>query len=194
MGLLSDLLEHLLASDPAGRRAGLVGLVGRAFGTEPVVVSHPEVQRPELTVVRLRKTATRPYAITVTIGLAPSVGREWLALTETDGRDPVDRDRFAWLVGAVAGGARGGAIPLPAGCLGRSSHTNAVVGDPWPMPPLDRPEYERIVGGRFELVVPITDREASYVADRGADALLDAMRAQGVAPFADRTPGGTVLS
>lgn len=205
MGLLSDALRHLLASDPVERRAGLRGLAGRMFGVEPVVLRHPSFTATDFEVVHFRKpsaSSPRVFAVTATLGLAASTGRELVALTLADARDPA-ADRFAWLLGAVAAAAqpveRGGWTALPKGCLGRSSHTSAALTEPWPIAPRDLESYEQILGGRLDLVVPITAREVAFVErlvggpHRGVDALVAAMRAQSVAPYADRPAGQTVL-
>lgn len=203
MGLLSDALRHLLASDPAERRAGLRGLAGRMFGVEPVVVHHPRLTASAFDVVHFRKpssvlspSATRGFAVTATIGLTEGTGRELVALTLADARDPA-ADRIAWLLGAVAAVspavARGARVALPEGCLGRSSHTSAVVAEPWPFAPQDLESYGSILGGRLDLVVPVTAREAAFCEQRGVEAMTAAMRAQSVMPYADRPAGETSL-
>jgi hypothetical protein len=198
MGLLSDALRHLLATDAGERRAGLAGLVGRMFGAEPVVVRHPKIPA-DLAVdfVHYPKSggglAPRGFAVTLSIGAAEDQGRELLAATLADARDPQD-DRIAWLLASAREVQPGGVAELPAGCLGRSSHTHVIVTEPWVLSERDRPDYERIVGARLDLVVPITAREAEFVAARGVEAYVAAMREQGVQPYADRPAGETRLS
>jgi hypothetical protein len=198
MGLLSDALRHLLATDPAERRAGLAGLVGRAFGAEPVRVRHPEAPAvSEVDVVHYPKAGashTRSFAATLTLGLGEPSGRELLALTLADSRDP-ERDRVAWMLVGIAalGPARGAVVPLPAGCLGRSSHTHVVLTEAFVLPDRDRPDYERIVGARLDLCIPITRREAEWIEAHGVDAYLAAMKEQGVGAHADRPAGETQL-
>jgi hypothetical protein len=194
MGLLSDALRHLLATDPAERRAGLAGLVGRAFGAEPLGVAHPSAPTDQdFDVVHYPKILgfhPRSFAITATLGLADTQGRELLATTLADARDPA-RDKVAWLLRAVAAAnpERGVIVALPPGCLGRSSHDHALLTAPFVFPDRDLPDYERIAGARLELCVPVTAREADWIAERGADAYFARMREQGVAPHADRAAG-----
>jgi hypothetical protein len=197
MGLLSDALRHLLATDPAERRAGLAGLVGKMAGSEPVTVSHPSAPSDgSFLVAHFRKPTSgsrpRSYAMAMTLGLAESQQRELVALTLADVRDPA-ADRTAWLLSASAQLQPGGVAPLPEGCLGRSSHVYALCTEPWPMIPQDRADLEQLVGARLDLVVPITAREAAFAVARGAAALVEAMKAQGVLPWADRPAGQTEL-
>ena len=82
MGLLSDALKHLLASDETDRRDGLAGLMGRVFGVEPEIVRHPSIpDDPTLLVVHYPKRAGRTHAVTLTLGPALPHGGEHLALT-----------------------------------------------------------------------------------------------------------------
>lgn len=196
MGLLSDAWRHLLATDAGERRAGLAGLVGRMFGAEPVVVRHPSMGELPFDVVHYPKStgglAPRSHAVTMTLGLGESQGRELFVLTLADVREP-QNDRIAWLVASAVDLSPGAVGVLPAGCLGRSSHTHVLVTEPWGFPVRDRPEQERIIGARLELVVPITAREADFVESRGSAGFVEAMRAQGVLPLADRPAGETRL-
>lgn len=185
---LLDALKNLLATDPATRREGLRGMVGKALGAEPMLMIRAG-DRP-YDAVHYRKSAARPFAVTMTIGLAEAEGRELVALTLADARDPGD-DRFARMLGACAATARGGLVRLPDGILGRSAHVAAVVAEAWPLP--DLAEHERIVGGRLDLVVPVTEREGDWIARHGADAFVARMKAQGVSPWADRPAGETRL-
>jgi hypothetical protein len=196
--MLSDALRHLLATDPAEQRAGLAGLVGKMAGSEPVTVSHPSAPPGEgFDVVHFRKptAASRPrsYAMTLTLGLGESQRRELIALTLADVREPA-ADRMAWLLRASTGLQAGAVMALPEGCLGRSSHTHATCTEPWPMIPQDRADLEQLIGTRLEMIVPITAREAAFAEARGVAALLDAMKAQSVTPWADRPAGQTDLS
>src|SRR5688500_11288877 len=163
-------------------------MIGRALGAEPMVLIRAG-ERP-YDAVHYAKTVTRPFAVTMTVGLAELEGRELVALTLADARGPED-DRFARMLGASASTAQGGVARLPDGLLGRSAHAAALVTAAWPIPEL--PEHERIVGGRLDLVVPITPREADWIARHGADAFVARMKAQGVAPYADRPAGETRL-
>jgi hypothetical protein len=206
MGLLSDTLRHLLARDPAERRAGLAGLLGRHFGVAPIRLAQPtavgdpsddSAPVPPCHVFHFPKSGggvrPRSFAVTLTLGLAEAQGRELVAVTLADARDP-SRDRFAAMLSAIAEVApsRGQVVALPAGCLGRSSHVAVVVTEPWPLAGA-LPDYERAIGARLDLCVPVTQREADWIAARSADPFLAAMRDQGVAPLADRPPGETRL-
>lgn len=135
------------------------------------------------------KVSLRPFAVTWTVGLAEAQGRELIGLTLADstGRGP---DRFAALLAAVAaaGTGAGETLVLPEGTLGRSSHTRAlVVAGAWPL--TDEAEYARILGAPLHLVVPVTAREAAWIEAHSAQAYVDAMKAQEIAPWADRAPG-----
>lgn len=196
MSFLFDTLRHLLASDPASRLDALGKLAGRIWAVEPVRVSHPDLPADRAYgLAHFPKPhgtrAPRSYAITTTLGLGD---RELVALTLADAREP-DRDRTALLLGRVAesGRARGAVVALPEGTLGRSAHQAALIAAPWPLPPLELPEIERILGARLDLVVPITAREAAWIEAHTADAFTDTMRDQGVAPLADRAPGQVEL-
>lgn len=183
MTFLFDALKHLLASDAKTRREGLAALVGRAFGAEPVALL-PDPERP-YDVVHYPKVAGRPFAVTMTLGLGEAEGRELVALTLADRRE--GDDRFARMLLSVADASRGEVVGLPEGALGRSAHASVVLTEAWPVPELL--ERERIVGGRLDLVVPITPREAEWIAGHGADAFVARMREQRVDPWADRPAG-----
>jgi hypothetical protein len=197
MGLLSDALRHLLATDPAERRAGLAGLVGKMVGSEPVTVSHPAAPVDEtFAVVHFRKPSAgsrpRSHAMTMTLGLAESQRRELLVLTLADVRDPLS-ERTAWLLSASTQLQPGEVAPLPEGCLGRSSHVHVMCTEPWPLIPQDRLDIEQLIGARLDLLVPLTAREAAFAQARGSAALVELIKAQSVAPWADRPAGQTEL-
>ena len=198
MGFLFDSLKHLLSSEPRARREALASMAGRVFGVKGAQLRHgalPDDAGYE--VWHYRKAGARHprgYAASLTVGLSEAQQRELIALTLADSRDPGD-DRIAALVAAVAatGAGRGEVVSLPDGTLGRGSHTMALLTAPWPLPERDLPEYERVLGARLDLVVPVTAREARWIAEHGAEAFVTAMRDQQVAPWADRPPGQTAL-
>lgn len=196
MSWIADTFRHLLGRDASDQRRGLAGLAGHMFGAAPVPSRHPSAPaREEVDVVHFPPTSRRSIALTCTIGLGANQGRELLAVTLGAPRDP-EQDRIAWLLAGVASAnpPLHGVVPLPDGCLGRSSHTHALVAEPWPLPDLDRPEYERILGARLDLVVPVTAREAAWLGERGGPAFIRRMQAQGIAPHADRPAGTTDLA
>lgn len=213
MGLFTDALKNLLAGDAARRREGLAGLASRMLGGgDPVLVTHPALPAESPTVVAVPKSGDRPFAVTLTIGLGDASGRELVAVSLADPRDPRN-DRIAWMLAAVAaaGTGRGSVVALPEGCLGRSSHTHAVVcaaahgeppgrlpvpsdGDRYPFSARDVASYEDILGATLDLVVPVTAREAAWIEAHGLDAYVEAQRAQGIAPYADRAAGETALA
>ncbi|MBX2798483.1 MAG: hypothetical protein KTR31_12455 [Myxococcales bacterium] len=192
MGFLFDSLRHLLASDPKARRAALASMLGRVLGAEAVQLRHPSLSgEADFQVWHARKASGRPFAVTWTVGLAEAQQRELVALTLADTHTP-SQDRMAGLLAAVAEADVAELVALPEGCLGRSSHTFAVVGpEVWAL--YDHAEYERILGASMQLVVPVTPREAEWVRAQGAQAYLAAMREQQVGPWADRAPGEVQL-
>lgn len=196
MGLLFDALQHLLATDPVRRRAGLSGMVGSLWRVAPVVVGHPSMPADIGFGVFNYPTpadGSRCVAVRVTIGLAETQGRELIALTLANVRDPA-ADRFAWLLSEASRVARDEIAPLPEGCLGRSSHTFVTCTDPWPITALRGEELAKLMGARIDLVLPITAREAIYARARGVTSLTESMRAQSIDPWSDRLAGQTALS
>jgi hypothetical protein len=187
MSFLFDALKNLLATDAATRREGLRGMIGRALGVEPLLLLRA-ADRP-YDAVHYRKTPTRPFAVTMTVGLAELEGRELVALTLADAKP--GEERYARMIAAAAATPRGAVVRLPDGLLGRSAHAAALVTEAWPIP--DRAEHERIVGGTLDLVVPVTEREAAWIAAHGSEAFVARMKAQAIAPFADRPAGETRL-
>lgn len=181
MGFLFDSLVHLLSSEAEERERALARLLGRALGVAPVALGGGERR-----VWHFPKTGSRPYAWSVTFGEA----RCQLALSLADAMG--DAPPALGLLHATSGQARGAVIGLPEGCLGRSSHRQAIVVDAAPF--LDEAEsYGQITGGAWDLVLPVTEREAAWVHVHGAEAFASAMREQGVPPCIDRVPGTTRL-
>ena len=180
MGFLFDSLRHLLASEPEAKREAMARLVGRALG-----IAAERLDPPEAQVWHLPKVLGRPFAVSLTLG---GTDRQCVALTLAD------RPRgIGGLLAAVADTPVGATVALPPQCLGRSSHTWALVTHPaWPLP--DVAEHERILGTPLHLIVPITDREARWIEDHGSEAFVAAMQAQSVDPYADRPPGQTALT
>ncbi len=190
MGFLFDSLVHLLATEPAAKRAALVRMIGRVLH----VPEPRHLQAGDGLLWHFPKVTGRPMAVTLSVGLQESQGRELVALSLADAPS-AQAFPIATLLQAVAEAnpARGGLVELPPGCLGRSSHTWAVLGTPGP-DLAEHQEYERILGSRLDLVVPVTGREASWIEAHGGERYREAMVEQGVGPWADRTPGETVLS
>lgn len=202
MGFLFDSLVHLLASEPAARQSAAARMVGRVLGTEAIELGGVPAGA-EFGVWHFRKVVARPFAVTITVGLAASdvgepgrvgQGHELIGLTLADVKAPASAPVARALVAVASQDLALGAVaPLPEGTFGRSSHTwvlRTELGDHI----RDHAEYERILGGRLDLIVPVTEREARWIEAHGADAYVRAMREQGVRPYADRAPGETRLA
>ena len=191
MGFLFDTLVHLLSSDPQAQQAAAARMVGTFLKVAPTPL--PLDGERSFTVWHFPKVVARPFAVTVTCGRSTAGQPELLALSLADARGEVGA-RLARLLGTVAD-AEPGAEPLalPEGCLGRSSHRFAITC-PVARSLRDHGEYERILGAPLRLVVPVTQREASWIEGHGQEAYADAMAEQGVQPYADRAPGETQLS
>ncbi|MEN0065454.1 MAG: hypothetical protein AAGA48_25130 [Myxococcota bacterium] len=209
MGFLFDSIRHLLASDPAEKQDALARMLGRVLSVEPVALPSSRVAAsppagtqdgveaadppPAVSVVHYPKVSGRPFAITLTIGASSAVAQEYGAVSLADAQPGADH-RFAELV-AVAWEARaavGDVVALPEGLLGRSSHTHAVVLDQGSVL-REEAEYVRILGAPIAWVVPVTSREAEWIASHSAAAFDRAMREQGVEPYVDRPAGTTQL-
>lgn len=195
MGLLSDALRHLIGSSAADRRAGLRGLLAPLFRVEPVVVRHPSIPADlpfDLVSYRTPPDGSRRIAVTMTLGLSEREGRELIALTLANVKDPA-ADRFAWMLYQASQVSLGGVGALAEGTLGRSSHTHVAVVEPWPAVAFRGPELSTLVGARVDLALPITAREADFSSSRSAEQLAEIMREQGIEPWADRPAGQTDL-
>lgn len=183
------MLGRVLGVDPVRLPSSRVSVEGVA---EPEVEPEGEAPVP-VSIWHFPKVISRPFALTLTIGAARTVGQEYGVLSLADAKPGADH-RFAEIL-AVAWAARAAVndvVVLPEGLLGLSSHTHAVILDQ-AAPLREEAEYERILGAPVAWVVPVTAREASWIEARTAAEFDRAMRAQDVPPYVDRPAGTTTL-
>lgn len=188
MGLLYDTLRGWLSPTVEGRRAGRAALAGRMLGADPVRVTHPAADG--FSAWHYPKRA-RACAVTLTLGLPR--GHELLAFTLGDTRDP-QAEPMVRVLHALAEAEPGEVVALPEGTLGRSAHRHAVIAGPPVLLDGERlADWEGVLGAHLQMVLTLTDPEASFVAERGPAALLERMAAQGVVPACDRRAGDVRL-
>lgn len=193
MRFFLDTMRGWLSPTVEGRLAGRAALAARMLHSEPVRASHPELELPEDVGIWHFPKRGFPFAATMTLGLAETQGRELVAFTLGDSRDP-SREPLTRVLQAAIEAQVGEVRPLPEGTLGRSAHRHVcVAGAPDLLDPERRPDWEGVLGGALVMVLVITDAERDFVLEHGHQALLDRMRDQEIGPYCDRRAGDLEL-
>jgi len=198
VGFFFDSLRSMLAGSEEARLASRAAMAGRLWNIEGRIVTHGDV--PDdlgLQIFHFPKGGKhRSFAVTMTIGPVAEHKRELFVCTLADSADDT-ANPWARILAHVASTEPepqvGEVIALPDGALGRSSHRHVLLAPSQSLSARELPDYESVLETPLIQLVTLTDREAEWIGERGADAFLEVMAEQKVTAFADRRPGDTRL-